>query len=303
MKIDELYEKIGIARDELARRRVNVSNAQANITADQIESGVTIEALDNIGVPVFRYSGQVTIHGRLPEFDENSRPGGYKAVFRNENQTIGVRYVAIDGEKKQTILRAARYRQLKAWHGHIDSQGLELVHQSHDKETCLAAYKAFPRELICGTVSAFRGIYGEFYVVANIGAIPAENVWKLIESVFGIESEQALQGLIIADELAQAERQAKFEAERLEADKASAITRAALVAKVIESGHEPVATWKHAPGQYVVVTTGRFGPVKAVKYTLAKRGASLCYQLANRWKQASRTQFEEYARTGHLFTA
>lgn len=303
MKINELYEKIGIARDELARRRTNVSSEVANITADQIESGVTIEALDSIGVPVFRYSGQVTIHGALPAFNESARPGGYKAVFQNGNGTIGVRYVAVDGEKKKLICRASRYGTKTGWHTSLNSQGLELVHVSHTKEDCLAAFRAFPRDLICGTVSAFRGIYGEFYCVANVGAIPVESLWPLIKFVTGIESQSALDALIAAEEQRRAEASAKFEAERAEADRAAIIARDAMRSKVIAAGHKPVSHWQHSPGEFVVVTSGRFGPVKAVKYCFAKRGASLCYS-ANKtiWKRADKARFEEYASTGFMFT-
>ena len=46
-------EYIGV-KDKKARRRVNVSSKQANITASEIESGVTLETLQSLNVPVFQ---------------------------------------------------------------------------------------------------------------------------------------------------------------------------------------------------------------------------------------------------------
>ena len=106
MTFKEVFDKKELVnRDTKARRRVNVSSAAASVTAEQIEAGITIEAIENIGVPVFLYGGQITIHGKLPGF-ESDRVLGYKSIFQNGNGSIGVKYIAIDGEKKALISTA-----------------------------------------------------------------------------------------------------------------------------------------------------------------------------------------------------
>ena len=63
MKLKEKFLKSGLTTDVKARRRTNVTRDSASITEEQLERGVTIEELSAIGVPVYRYETQVTIHG------------------------------------------------------------------------------------------------------------------------------------------------------------------------------------------------------------------------------------------------
>jgi hypothetical protein len=72
---------------------------------EKIERGVTVEELDQMiktGLPVFKYHTQITIHGLFPEL-QNDRVFGYKNLFQNKNKSIGVKYNAIDEEKRQRI--------------------------------------------------------------------------------------------------------------------------------------------------------------------------------------------------------
>jgi len=101
MKLLEKLESLDCRRDEKARRVSNIApDALAAITAEALENGVTIEELETLNVPVLYYSTQLTIHGKLPDFNPAARPAGYKAIFRNGNGSIGVKYIAIDAAKK-----------------------------------------------------------------------------------------------------------------------------------------------------------------------------------------------------------
>ena len=72
---------------------------------DRIEAGVTIEDLDKMnktGIPILKYNTQITIHGLFNEL-ENNYIFGYKNIFQNKNKSIGVKYNAIDENKRQRI--------------------------------------------------------------------------------------------------------------------------------------------------------------------------------------------------------
>jgi hypothetical protein len=72
---------------------------------EQIESGVTLEFLNqlsNKGIPVLKYKTQITIHGLFPELTNNYFLG-YKNIFQNKNKSIGVKYNAIDENKRGLI--------------------------------------------------------------------------------------------------------------------------------------------------------------------------------------------------------
>ena len=109
MTTTEKLETLDCRRDDKARRVSNVApNTVANITAAELEAGVTLERLDELNVPVLRYGTQITIHGVLPDFDPDSRPGGYRAAVKNGNGSVGVRYGAVDASKKQMLRRCSR---------------------------------------------------------------------------------------------------------------------------------------------------------------------------------------------------
>lgn len=70
-----------------------------------IERGCSIEAIEDIvskGYPVFKYKTQITIHGLFPEVEKH-RIGGYKNLFQNKNKSIGVRWSAVDINKRHRI--------------------------------------------------------------------------------------------------------------------------------------------------------------------------------------------------------
>jgi hypothetical protein len=276
MKIAEKFESIRVCDDEKARRVLNVSKKRANISADEIEKGVTIERLADIGVPVFRYSTQVTIHGVIPDFDPASRPLGYKAVFQNENGSLGVKYVAIDGAKKALIVKAARLCGAKdKFSAHINCKGLELVLQTFDKESAIAAFKSFPKDLIIGGVYAARGVFGEFYVIADIGAIEQQNLFPLIGKLYGFNSEPELAAAQAAQDAEYAAKRAEsekhWEQVRVEREAAEAKARAEAVASLAVS-HKPLS--QVPAGEFDFITVTNDG--RAFFYVVRKKGFGLC---------------------------
>ena len=72
---------------------------------DQIEEGVTLEQLNEMqkdGYPIFKYATQITIHGKFPEMG-NHYIHGYKNLIQNKNKSVGIKYNAIDEDKRQFI--------------------------------------------------------------------------------------------------------------------------------------------------------------------------------------------------------
>ena len=274
MKFKEVLDKIGVEEDEKARRVRNVSRSVARITAEEIEAGVTLERLSDIGVPVFKYSTQVTIHGRVPDFDPDSRPGGYKSIFANGNGTLGVRYVAIDAEKKMQIVEAARLVSDRKWTTNYNSTGLEITGYFETREGCIQAFRSFPRELFAGSVIAASGVLGGYYVVAGVGAILSDNLWPLINALWQIRDEAHFNEL-------EAARTAEYEARRA-ADEREAKERAAKRAETLRSFLANVRN-RRLPSlptgecQFLKAGMRLSGDAVLFLYTLRKRGPRLCY--------------------------
>lgn len=278
MKLKEKFAKAGLSCDQKARRRVNVSNERANISAERLESGVTIEELEEIGVPVYRYETQVTIHGKLPNIDV-TRINGYKSLMLNGNGSIGVRYVAIDAEKKRFIKKACT--ALKSnFRGSFNSKGFTLFTSASDKESILKAYQSFPRDLIHGSIYAGALMYGGFGLFVEVGSVDAENLEALLVHLTG-KGESDCQ---LAIQNAEAEAEARAQAYKTEAEKRSnerLEARKALESRLALAlaGREPVKSFE--AGKYeIAVGFDESGKVKYKSIEFAKRGPVFCCKRA-----------------------
>lgn len=274
MKLAETLESIRVCDDDKARRILNVSTERANIGADEIERGVTIERLANIGVPVFRYATQVTIHGTIPDFAPEARPMGYKAIFRNQNGSLGVKYIAIDGTKKKLLVQACQLADKPQFHASLNSQGLELVYSTIDREQALAAFRAFPKELIIGGLYAARGIYGEYFVVADIGAIEERNVWPLIGRLYGFDSQADLDAEQSRQDTQRAADRAKWEAEQAIRDAQRQAQNELRMSQTLGNlGLPKLAKIPTGDGAFVRVNDQG----EPWLYVLKRKGPALCY--------------------------
>jgi hypothetical protein len=303
MKLTECFERIGCGeRDEKARRVSNVSTKAANITAEEIESGVTIERLSEIGVPVFRYSGQVTIHGSIPDFDPESRPLGYKAIFRNGNGTLGVRYVAVDATKKHTLREAADFGS-KGFYVSINSGGCEIIGTYAEKDKAIAGLEKLRSvsTLFYGNLSAGATMFG-YAVIAYVGGIPAENVWPLIKAVWGVESESHLETLRAEYKKQLEANNAAWEKEREEQEAKEAaenkIAVERITAKLLADGLQQVF---HLPDNgFVAVGASRFDGVKVYEYKIEKGSFGRKFYSRKAYGEAEFSHKRKVAEQGHF---
>lgn len=186
--VQKVLEKKDIVRDVKARRVLNVSNKDSGITIQELENGVTIERIESLDVPVFLYGGQLTIHGNFKDdIGQNFRVAGYKSVFKNGNGSIGVRYVAIDAEKKIKLVEMSRLSD--AWHVIIDSRGCQAYKSFRDKEQAIDCYKNVP-EMFVGSKNIYQSIYGNFFVVIEIGAIYDKDFEEFAKAITGLTMEE-----------------------------------------------------------------------------------------------------------------
>lgn len=294
--LSDKLENMECRRDDKARRVSNIAPATiASITAEELERGVTLERLDDLNVPVLRYGGQVTIHGVLPDFNEAARPGGYKAIVKNGNGSVGVRYGAIDADKKRLLLRCSRARK-SAWHVNITSTGCEVSQSFYaykeetreaQKAACIAALRGLPVARFYG--SAFAGClaYGAgYFVAAEVGAIPAEEVWPVCAHFWQIASEAELHAIEQSNQAREAAEEAKREAQRAIDHAASVVKRDALEARLrayldtLPQGFRLSAAPRRAGAtfcNFLRVTENADGSFSPNVRTLAKRGPNLCY--------------------------
>ncbi len=165
------------------------------VLTDIEEKGVTLEMLEGLGVPVFKYRTQITIHGYFPELCKQYL-GGYKMLFQNKNLSIGMKWQAVDYSKKLKIYDYVR-RFCGGWQLQRNSSEFFIYKTSkifNDKET----YKQFletakqeiahvDNKLFFGNSEIYlsRTLWGGYYLVTyiNIGAILETNLLPCIENI------------------------------------------------------------------------------------------------------------------------
>lgn len=278
MKSTDLFETFACKKDDKARRVLNVApDTVAQIDAAQLEAGIELEALADIGVPVFRYQTQITIHGKLPGFDESARIGGYRAIFRNANGSIGVRYLAIDGAKKSIIARATRAKRGE-WFASVRSDGLTLnASFRYDQRAEAIAFANASKplaEMVYGSLYGMALPYGAGFVVClYVGAIPADNLWPFIAKACGIESEAALLAIEAEQEakaaIERAERQARWDKEAAEREAEQAKLIESLAAyRLTQEPKQPGARFRMLNRYGELVTVELSGTPKRMFYTI-----------------------------------
>lgn len=158
---------------------------------DVIENGVSSEDLLIMSrkVPILKYKTQVTIHGQFGNVG-NHRILGYANLFQNKNKSIGVKYNAIDEEKRKKINSVLK---MFGWHYKTnieftytktanDKEGLKRV---IDEMTPL--FNKIDTSLIYGHKYMKYGSYmGKIYVwiSLHIGAIYLKNLESFIHSIY-----------------------------------------------------------------------------------------------------------------------
>jgi hypothetical protein len=202
------------------------------------EKGMSLERLESLGLPIYKYQTQITVHGVFEELGKSRVGlGGYKNLFLNGNQTLGIKYNAVDADKKKIIAKAVRFDyQLsksegdKSFSYNVDSKGFILSkYKTADNKATIIEYakelielsKSIPQNFI-GTknVSVFS-VFGMYYAELSIGlkAIRQENLWSFISSITdGRITEdkynEMLAEQIKQDEANKLEREAKAKEEK-----------------------------------------------------------------------------------------
>lgn len=212
------------------KSKLNRLNKRVNSEyLDRIEGGVTIEDLDEMakdGLPILKYKTQITIHGLFPEID-NNYIYGYKNVFQNKNKSIGVKYNAIDEEKRRRIQEKVK---IVGWRYNRTSTSIyfEKVLVANDRGQVAEKIKTLKEEsdkidegLFYGNKSLFYGEYwGRYYIILRlgIGAVYECDIDTLISQMGW--SEDVEREVITKQEKERSEREQYWAAERAKSEAA-----------------------------------------------------------------------------------
>ena len=271
---------------------------------DEIESGVTIEKLEEMmrkKFDVFKYKTQITIHGLFDSLSVR-RIGGYVNLTQNKNLSIGVRYTAIDFEKKHRLYNLLK--ESDGWCIERNSQKYTIYKMEklpylsygateEEKENYLSKCKSIvekfrdqangiDKSLFVGHVDCYlaESMFGKYIVLdVNILTFYEKNLEKIFENLSG---KTFAEGQAIAEQKRQekeAERKAweeKYEKERQERAKKDAENKEKFLAENVLSDFEKIESFEPQIGDvYAILSKDWSGDYKWSFFTITKHAGRL----------------------------
>lgn len=220
----------------------NITNKGSKVISqtdlNEIETkGVTIEFLEALNVPVFKYKTQITIHGLFPEL-KNNYLGGYKNLFQNKNLSIGVKWQVVDYAKKELIYKTIKKfdNNWRLQHNSTDYYIYKCSKSFYTKEDYKIYLEAAKEEVKHIDKSLFFGncgvylsqhLYGGYFLVTyiNLGAVKQENVNKCIENICKASLNEISLKVKADEERAEKERKEAEEKRRIERENQNALEK------------------------------------------------------------------------------
>ena len=151
-KINELIEKIKVGFDTRKQNNRSDQTVSEDLIQEIENQGLTLERLQELNLPYFVYETQITVHGHFAGLTQERINGrGYKNLHLNKNQSLGIKYNAIDHTKKADI---QKYASISKWSAGKDSKGFLLGYYLVDgtQEDALALMNNIPRDLFIGFI-------------------------------------------------------------------------------------------------------------------------------------------------------
>lgn len=214
-------------------------NRGSKVISDNMvtREGITIEHLESLGMPIFKYKTQITLHGIYMGTIDRVGDYQYKHIIVNQNKSIGIRYNAIDYAKKKRIYRMlADVKGFRIMENSTEFYAEKWSKFSTDKTELAAMYEQAKQEVERINTGLFYGIAKAFvlgipfmgYTVAvriDINAIYEANVTACIENITGMTIEECDQYVSDKIALAQAKRAEEEESRKQEAERIAELRR------------------------------------------------------------------------------
>ena len=165
---------------------------------ENINKGITLEQLNELsvkGFDIYKYSTQITIHGICNELTDNN-VCRYNSLILNKNKSLGVKWIAVDTEKKNEICTKLEYFDWTTNHTSLKFHP-SLIKCSDNvadaKKQCnylKTIVNNIGENMFYGSYNIYMGeIFGRYYSVLDlfINGIKKENVTPLIEKIIGMD--------------------------------------------------------------------------------------------------------------------
>ena len=273
-KIQDLFEKVSVYDSKHIKNLSKKKVPQQLL--ESVENGCSYETLLQLakGYPVCKYQTQITVHGIFNDLGTR-RVGVYVNLCKNKNQSLGIRWSAIDYNKKDELFTKIRTVD-RAWHIVKNSQQFYLeqmvrVKDQDEYNRTLAVFKQkaanIDTGLFTGSVSAYgmMDVWGCVYVVLNVvvNCFPLQNMQKITENITGKDAAFISSALAIEKEKRM--KQEKEHEERMQEYERQRAEKKRLY-------DQQLAAWKEQnpiPESFRKVSNHTFQPGDIVLYRIA----------------------------------
>lgn len=252
---------------------------------DNVENnGITIEQLNELikrGYDVYKYQTQITLHGYSREL--NHKLFGYKSVFQNKNLSIGIKWRAVDKQKKLAIISKLNYF---GWRSVDNCNDLYpcMIERFSDLDKAIAKSKEYKiiadridKKIFFGSYDIYIGSYlGVYYACFDlrINGILEKNITPLLEQILAINEVEMNKRINEIEEEKQMKREAwkkEYEARR-ELEKKENEEKNKIIMNKLENDFNLVDSLTLNAGDVFYTTRKDYsGLIIATGYTFGKR--------------------------------
>lgn len=247
--------------------------------------GITSERINELsadGFDIYKYQTQITLHGLCKELNDE-RIFGYKCLTLNNNQSIGIKYIAVDAEKKHTICDKLSYfgwwtksssTELHPFMMQRFKNGNDAIIQCNEYNEIA---KRIDRSLFCGSYSIYVGTWmGMYYAVFDlfVDAIIEENVNILLEQITG-RTISEIDGIITAKDAEKKAKDdawvAKYERERTNEQERKKAQKVQIVESLKSKGYHEVNSMDVLKNTKFIAIIESYNCFKTVEYLKTAR--------------------------------
>lgn len=160
---------------------------------DRLRSeGLTIEKIDelqNSGFPVCHYETQITIHGVCDSLPFRRTTNGYVTLCKNKNNSLGVRWIAVDEEKRNRIFSFLRHYGWSHQHNSSCDYYWKVLSLTEESVKMLKEEeKRIDKTSFFGRTSLYTAsLFGMRYIIleCHVSGIYEKNIKRFVESMTG----------------------------------------------------------------------------------------------------------------------
>lgn len=298
------------------KHKLNTTNANIPDSVIQnIDNGITLEQINDLianGYDIYKYQTQITLHGICNSLTTDT-VGQYKSIILNKNKSIGIKWIAVDRQKKLQICDTLYFF---GWSRVQNSTELHpcKCERVADKQQAIdkaneyrALIEKIDKTLFYGDANIFIAPYcGMYYVVLElrINGIMQENISVLLNQLTDSTEQERNDKIKEIKDQREKEYQLSQEKHRIERekqDKEDKEKTSNLEKELKDAGYVKTTSDKLKKNDIFCIIANEYSGVKLKFYIKDSRSCKRCDKNGEiSWNADKTTVFHNYKREVYI---